>query len=93
MSGRKIGGGRILGSGKSLAPPAPPRSSSLVSPSESTVSLPSSRDSTASPLGTSPLPESREDLISRVSLENGGGITAASSKLVCPICAEEMVGL
>lgn len=92
MSGRKIGGGRILGSGKSLLPPPPARSSSLVSPSESTVSLPSSRDSTTSPLGTSPLPETREDLISAVSLDNGGGVAAASSKLVCPICAEEMVG-
>lgn len=82
----------MLGSGKSLLPPGPPRSSSLVSPSESTVSLPSSRDETASPLGTSPLPETREDLLSAVSLENGGGVAAGSSKLVCPICAEEMVG-
>lgn len=88
MSGRKLGGGRILGNGKSLAPPAPPAhqrsSSDLISPSESTLSLSSS--------GTSPLPEQiGQDLGSRVSLENGGGVTAASSKLVCPICSEEMV--
>lgn len=88
MSGRKLGGGRILGSGKSLAPPAPPAhhrsSSDLISPSESTLSLSST--------GTSPLPENTsQDLSSRVSLENGRGVTAASSKLVCPICSEEMV--
>lgn len=96
MSGRKLGGGRILGSGKSLAPPAPPahqRTSSLISPSESTVSL-SSRDSNISPLATSPLPENSQDLSSRVSLENGGpsAATAGGTKLVCPICNEEMVG-
>jgi hypothetical protein len=97
MSGRKLGGGRILGSGKGLAPPVPPahqRMGSLGSPSESTVSH-SSRDSTASPLATSPLilPDAGQDLKSRVSLENGGSstVTAASSKLVCPICNEEMV--
>ncbi|KAM3081199.1 carboxypeptidase Y-deficient [Clarireedia jacksonii] len=95
MSGRKLGGGRILGSGKSLAPPAPPshqRSSSLISPSESTLSLSSSHST--SPLATSPLPNDNQDLRSRVSLENGGpSATAASSKLLCPICNEEMMTL
>lgn len=97
MSGRKLGGGRILGSGKGLAPPGPSahqRIGSLVSPSESTVSL-SSREGTLSPLATSPLllPDAGQDLSSRVSLDNGGSsaVTAASSKLVCPICNEEMV--
>ena len=94
MSGRKLGGGRVLGSGKGLGPPAPPahhRTNDLISPSESTLSL-SSRDSTTSPLATSPLPETLQDLSSKVSLENGGpSVTAASSKLVCPICNEEMV--
>lgn len=93
MTGRKLGGGRILGSGKSLAPPAPPaHRSDVISPEGSTVSL-SSRESTISPLATSPLPEVGQDLISRASLENGGPSTvaAASSKLVCPICNEEMV--
>ena len=94
MTGRKLGGGRILGSGKSLAPPAPPahhqRNSSLISPSESTLSLNSSH---SSPLATSPFPENNQDLSSRVSLENGGPstVTAAGSKLTCPICNEEMV--
>jgi len=93
MSVRKLGGGRILGSGKGLAPPLPTahqRSSSLISPSESTLSL-SSAESSA--LTTSPLPERNQDLSSVVSLDNGGPpVTAASTKLVCPICAEEMVG-
>ena len=89
MSGRKLGGGRILGSGKGLAPPAHQRISSLGSPSESTVSVSSRED--ASPLATSPLNDS-QDLGSRVQLENGGPVVSAvSSKLVCPICNEEMV--
>ncbi|CZT48819.1 probable vacuolar segregation protein pep7 [Rhynchosporium secalis] len=95
MSGRKLGGGRILGSGKSLAPPAPPahqRTSSLISsPAASTVS---SGDSTASPLATSPFPESNQDLKSIVSLQNGGpSTTSGSSRLLCPICNEEMMTL
>ncbi|KAH8678877.1 FYVE zinc finger-domain-containing protein [Tricladium varicosporioides] len=98
MSGRKLGGGRILGSGKGLAPPAPPaqqrRTSGVISPSTSTISL-SSRESAISPLATSPIPDTSQDLISRASLENGGPstVTAASSKLVCPICNEEMMTL
>ncbi|APA13172.1 hypothetical protein sscle_10g079420 [Sclerotinia sclerotiorum 1980 UF-70] len=96
MSGRKLGGGRILGTGKSLAPPAPPaqqRNSSFITPSESTLSL-SSNHST-SPLATSPLPNDSQDLSSRVSLENGrsSGVTATGSKLLCPICSEEMMTL
>jgi len=65
----------------------------MISPSESTLSL-SSRESTVSPLPDSIAGEGN-DLGSRVSLENGGkaGVTAASSRLVCPICNEEMVGL
>jgi len=96
MSGRKLGGGRILGSGKSLAPPAPLahlRTSSLVSPAESLVSG-DSRDSTMSPLATSPLPDINQDLSSVVSLQNGGSsaVATAGTKLLCPICNEEMVG-
>ena len=94
MSNRKLGGGRVLGNGKGLGPPtfsAHQRTNDLISPSESTLSL-SSRESTASPLATSPLPDTIQDLSSRVLLENKGpSVTAASSKLVCPICDEEMV--
>ncbi|TGO90859.1 hypothetical protein BPOR_0048g00080 [Botrytis porri] len=96
MSSRKLGGGRILGSGKSLAPPAPPaqqRSSSFITPSESTLSLSSTHS--ISPLATSPLPNDSQDLRSRVSLENGrsSSVTAVTSKLLCPICSEEMMTL
>ena len=95
MSSRKLGGGRILGSGKSLAPPTPPaqqRSSSFITPSESTLSLSSTHS--VSPLATSPLPNDSQDLRSRVSLDNGrsSNVTAVASKLLCPICSEEMVG-
>jgi rabenosyn-5 len=101
MSGRKIGGGRVLGSGRSLSPAAAPaaivhpkRNSSLLSPSASTVSLTSS----ASTSHTSSEPQ---DLVSRISLENEvpGGIpdaiaaASAASRLVCPICNEEMMTL
>lgn len=95
MASRKLGGGRILGSGKGLAPPVAPshrRTNSLLSPSESSVNS----DNSASPLTTSPLPELTQDLTSIVSLnQNNGGsaVAAATSKLVCPICNEEMVSL
>ena len=88
MSGRKLGGGRILGSGRSLSPAHPPRNSSLLSPSASTLSV---NSSTSQP-STEP-----QDLGSRVSLDHSDDSTtaaaaAASSRLVCPICNEEMVG-
>ncbi len=92
MSGRKLGGGRILGSGKSLAPPIPPahqrKTLDLISPAASVVS---SSQSSASPLATSPLPDNSQDLSSVVSLQNGGS-SAVTAKLLCPICNEEMVG-
>ncbi|KAI1134707.1 VAC1 protein [Hypoxylon sp. FL0543] len=96
MSGRKLGGGRILGSGKGLAPPAPPviqreRAASPSAPSDSTLSIGSPATS-LSP-GTSPLPDFSQDLTSNVSLggpSNGG---QPGSKLVCPICEEEMMTL
>lgn len=94
MAARKLGGGRILGSGKSLAPPntsSHTRSSSLLSIGESVASV----DSTVStPLGTSPLKDSGNDLGSRVSLDSrndGNAANTGSTKLVCPICNEEMV--
>ncbi|KAF9880172.1 FYVE zinc finger [Colletotrichum karsti] len=97
MSGRKLGGGRILGSGKGLAPPTPPavqghrRTPSPFAPSESTLSL---NSSSASPPVSSPLPDFSQDLTSNISV--GGpsrSATASSSKLVCPICDEEMLTL
>lgn len=87
-SARRIGGGRVLGSGRSLSPADAliPKNASVVSPSESSISL-SSQVST--PLSTEP-----QDLSSRVSLDHGDPSTAkasTSARLVCPICNEEMV--
>lgn len=91
MASRKLGGGRILGSGRSLSPAAaaiPTRSAALLSPSASSVSVNSSTS-------TSQQSIIAQDLGSRISLEqseeNDVAVAAASSRLVCPICNEEMV--
>ena len=105
MSRRAIGGGRVLGSGKSLAPAPPPSSTSptpvvaatagphnahLLSPSASTISLNS---------GTSTPISNDADLGSRVSLDQhmessvAPAAAAAGARMVCPICNEEMVTL
>lgn len=102
MSGRKLGGGRILGSGKGLAPPTPPAIQRASSPygapsSESTQSISATSSPRASislsPGTSSPLPEFAQDLRSNISLGAGGPSNggASESKLVCPICSEEMV--
>ena len=90
MSARKLGGGRVLGSGRSLSPAYPPRNSSLLSPSASTVSV---NSSSSTPPSTDP-----HDISSRISLDQSDGATAAAtdaanSRLVCPICNEDMVTL
>ncbi|KAI8959926.1 hypothetical protein F5Y11DRAFT_286433 [Daldinia sp. FL1419] len=97
MSGRRLGGGRILGSGKGLAPPAPPaiqkeRAASPSAPSDSTLSIGSPATS-ISPGTPSPLTSFAQDLASNISL--GGPSTGGrpGSKLVCPICEEEMLTL
>ncbi|KAI4105244.1 MAG: hypothetical protein LQ339_003575 [Xanthoria mediterranea] len=92
MAARKLGGGRVLGSGRNLSPAAaalPPPSASLQSPSVSSVSVGSSV-STATDL---------QDTSARISFEqsdeNNGrpAAAAARSTLVCPICSEEMIRL
>ncbi|KAE8853994.1 hypothetical protein P3342_005862 [Pyrenophora teres f. teres] len=96
-SRRSLGGGRVLGSGRNLSPaaasPQPAamhrRNASLLSPSESSVSL--SSQTSNSPASTS---ETREDITSRVLIGPGENAAArASNRLVCPICNEEMVTL
>ncbi|KAI7268540.1 hypothetical protein KC345_g7655 [Hortaea werneckii] len=95
---RSLGGGRVLGSGKNLAPPVPARpgkqpvqqSSGLLSPSESSVSLSSQTSSTPA------ISAESEDITSRVALDEHGSAqaaAAASSRTVCPICNEEMLTL
>ncbi|KAI9816303.1 MAG: carboxypeptidase Y-deficient [Pycnora praestabilis] len=92
MSSRKVGGGRVLGSGRSLSPAQlvpPKRNSSLLSPSASSVSL-------ESEVSNPQISSEIQDLHSKVSLEHGepsAAAAAASSRLVCPICNEEMVTL
>ena len=89
MSARKLGGGRVLGSGASLAPAYPPRNSSLLSPSASSVSVDSS-------VSTSQPSTDAQDLSSRISLDhsednNASPAAVVQSRLACPICNEEMV--
>ncbi|KAH7084142.1 FYVE zinc finger-domain-containing protein [Paraphoma chrysanthemicola] len=95
-SRRSLGGGRVLGSGRNLSPAISPqpqahhrRNASLLSPSESSVSL--SSQTSNSPASTA---ETREDITSKVLLGPGENAAAsASSRLVCPICNEDMVTL
>ncbi|PGH23098.1 hypothetical protein AJ80_02872 [Polytolypa hystricis UAMH7299] len=97
MSRRTLGGGRVLGSGRSLAPaaptppPPPPKAARTLSPSASSVSL-------NSQTSASQLSSDTQDIFSRISLENGGssisrGAAAPGTRLACPICDEEMVTL
>lgn len=82
----------MLGSGKNLSPAVAAkqqqhsRNTSLLSPSESSVSLNSQASST-------PISTETEDLTSRVAIDDHGpsAVASASSRLVCPICNEEMV--
>ncbi|KEY74059.1 hypothetical protein S7711_02649 [Stachybotrys chartarum IBT 7711] len=94
MSGRKLGGGRILGSGKGLAPPTPPsasRATSPFAPSESTVSLGSS---SISPPASGSLPDVGPDLGASISVGiQAKGNAPDPSQLICPICNEEMLTL
>lgn len=95
MSGRKLGGGRVLGSGKGLAPPtaASPRPTNALTPSDSTASLGSS---SISPPASAGLPDiAQPDIGSSISVGAPGqrGGSADASALVCPICNEEMVSM
>ncbi|GAB7358921.1 hypothetical protein MBLNU230_g4998t1 [Neophaeotheca triangularis] len=100
-SRRSLGGGRVLGNGKSLAPPTsqpaaipgasrtPAYDPGLLSPSESSVSLSSHTSST-------PLSIDHEDISARAALEEHASRQAAvsaSSRMVCPICNEVMMTL
>ncbi|KAM0430424.1 hypothetical protein ACHAPT_005770 [Fusarium lateritium] len=96
MSGRKLGGGRILGSGKGLAPPTPPnanapRVGSPLAASESTVSIGSSSISPpVSGIASDLTGQGIGDSISVGVQGKGGPVDGA---LVCPICSEEMMTL
>ncbi|GAB7332580.1 hypothetical protein MBLNU13_g04357t1 [Cladosporium sp. NU13] len=90
---RSLGGGRVLGSGKNLAPPVTVkpqlRPSGALSPSSSSISLGSQTSST-------PISTENEDITARVALDEHGtaqAAAAASSRMVCPICNDEMTTL
>ncbi|KAI0467698.1 FYVE zinc finger protein [Xylaria cf. heliscus] len=100
MSGRKLGGGRVLGSGKGLAPPVSPavRRERATSPSALSALSDSTRSrgspaASPSPTTSSPLPDFAQDLTSNISLAGPSDVANASSKLVCPICNDEMLTL
>lgn len=91
MSTRKLGGGRVLGGGRSLSANVATltqRNTSFLSPTASSVSVNSSRSTSQQSLDP-------QDLSSRVSLEqsddNNAAAIAAATSLVCPICNEETV--
>lgn len=96
MSGRKLGGGRVLGSGKSLAPPPPPtsnrRAPSPYAPSDASTTT---TTTSISPPSSSPLAPDfgPQDLASRISIGPASSDAAAAGALVCPICNEEMLTL
>lgn len=103
MSQRTLGGGRVLGSGRSLGPaPKPatplPLPDHVLSPSNSSLSV--SLDGSGSGHSTPPSSES-QDIASRVSVDHGHGhgpthlplIPPSGDRLACPICNEEMVTL
>ncbi len=107
MSARKLGGGRVLGSGKGLAPPPPvhsrghaqahgqvPRAASPFAPSDSSAVSFHSQNSTPtslSPSSSSPLPAFSQDLASNVTVGSPSHGASRGNKLACPICEEEMV--
>lgn len=99
MSGRKLGGGRILGSGKGLAPPSPahhPRAASPFAPSESSTVSFHSRNLTPSSLSSpssGPLPDFNQDLASNINTAGPSDGASSDNRLLCPICEEEMLTL
>lgn len=90
-----------MGSGKGLAPPVSPAirreratSPSAFSDSTRSISVGSPGASLSlSPSTSSPLPDFAQDLTSNVSLAGPSDVANASSKLICPICNEEMLTL
>lgn len=103
MSARKLGGGRIIGNGKGLAPPQPQsrpskpraRDTSPYAPSDasSTDHYSTSQNSISPPSSSTPIADfGPQDLASRISIGGPSDADASSPRLVCPICDDEMVG-
>lgn len=98
MSRRTIGGGRVLGNGRSIGPANAKLATSLpdhvlLSPSTSSISLNESGSGTSSP----PSSES-QGIETQISIEHAASTLLplappATDHLACPICSEEMVTL
>lgn len=89
-SKRTLGGGRVIGSSRQLSPAVLPQqkhNASLLSPSPSSVSL--STQASDSQMSTE-----AQGISPSVSVGHfdNAAVAAASSRMVCPICNEEMVG-
>lgn len=89
-SRRTLGGGRVIGSSRQSSPAAlaqQKHNASLLSPSPSSVSL-------STQVSDSQTSTEAQGVSSNVSVGHfdNGATAAASSRMVCPICNEEMVG-
>lgn len=96
MSGRKLGGGRVLGSGKGLARPTPPNANAprVGSPLAAPESVVSIGSSSISPPISGDLSNLGRDIGASISVGvQGKAGPADGAGLVCPICNEEMVGI
>ncbi|KAG8160891.1 hypothetical protein KVR01_009155 [Diaporthe batatas] len=104
MSARKLGGGRIIGNGKGIAPPHPThptskpraRETSPYAPSDasSTDHYSTSQNSISPPSSSTPIADfGPQDLASRISIGRPSDADASSPRLVCPICDDEMLTL
>lgn len=89
MPSRKLGGGRILGNGNSLA--SIPLAHQRISQTTPAVKHKAFEEESV----LSPLIDGSQDLSSIVSTKNGNSTTAATTgtQLHCPICDEEMITL
>lgn len=85
-----LGSGRELSPAAAIRPAQHQRNASLLSPSESSVSLASQASNSNSPASTI----DNENITSRISLDHSAATAAAAAReqLVCPICNDVMVG-
>ncbi|EPQ66553.1 Bgt-3393 [Blumeria graminis f. sp. tritici] len=94
MSGRKLGGGKILGNRKSLAPaPVPDSHQKTLSAISSATNLFSPPDSISTEQNGLHDPDCVQDLSLAVSMANESCSASRVTQLYCPICNEEMMTL
>ncbi|CCU74621.1 vacuolar segregation protein [Blumeria hordei DH14] len=94
MSGRKLGGGKMLGNRKSLAPAlVPDTHQKTLSPISSSTILSSQPDSILTDQNGLQDPDCLQDLSLAVSMANESCSVSRVTQLYCPICNEEMMTL